>query len=150
MIKDNNPYLVEFNVRMGDPECQTILPLLEDDLTEIMINSCSGDLKKNEIKLSKKKSICIVFCSKGYPEKYKNNTQIKNLGSLKLKKNEYLFHAGTKLENNEILSSGGRVLNFVSISENFKTSRDDVINLINQLSWGNGFFRKDIGYKVID
>ena len=77
MIKDNNPYLVEFNVRMGDPECQTILPLLEDDLTEIMINSCSGDLKKNEIKLSKKKSICIVLCSKGYPEKYKNNTQIK-------------------------------------------------------------------------
>ena len=67
-----------------------------------------------------------------------------------MKKNEYLFHAGTKLENNEILSSGGRVLNFVSISENFKTSRDDVINLINQLSWGNGFFRKDIGYKVID
>ena len=72
MIKDNNPYLVEFNVRMGDPECQTILPLLENDLIEIFINCCLGKLKKR-YKLNNKKSICIVLCSKGYPENYKKN-----------------------------------------------------------------------------
>ena len=69
---------------------------------------------------------------------------------MSLKNNEYLFHAGTKILNDNVFAIGGRVLNFVSISENFKSSRDDVIKLINQLNWQNGFFRKDIGYKVID
>ena len=149
MIKDNKPYLVEFNVRMGDPECQTILPLLEDDLIEIFVNCCLGKLKK-KIRLSHKKSICIVLCSKGYPDEYKKNIPILGLDTVSLKEDEYIFHAGTKLENNEILASGGRVLNFVSVSENFYNSRKDIIKLIDKLNWKNGFFRKDIGYKVID
>ncbi len=150
MIKDQNPYLVEFNVRMGDPECQTILPLLNDDLVEIFINCCLGKLTKEKITLSEKKSICIVLCSKGYPDNFKRNVSIKGLNNLLLKKNEYIFHAGTKFENNEILASGGRVLNFVSVSNNFKTSREDLIKIIGDLKWDNGFFRSDIGYKVID
>ena len=150
MIKDQNPYLVEFNVRMGDPECQTILPLLNDDLVEIFINCCLGKLTKEKIILSEKKSICIVLCSKGYPDNFKRNVSIKGLKNLLLKKNEYIFHAGTKFENNEILASGGRVLNFVSVSNNFKTSREDLIKIIGDLKWDNGFFRRDIGYKVID
>ena len=150
MIKDQNPYLVEFNVRMGDPECQTILPLLNDDLVEIFINCCLGKLTKEKIILSEKKSICIVICSKGYPDNFKRNVSIKGLKNLLLKKNEYIFHAGTKFENNEILASGGRVLNFVSVSNNFKTSREDLIKIIGDLKWDNGFFRRDIGYKVID
>ena len=150
MIQNSDPYLVEFNVRMGDPECQTILPLLEDDLTELFTDCCKGKLNERKIKLSKKKSICIVLCSKGYPEKYKKNDLLKGLNNLSLKNNEYLFHAGTKILNDNVFAIGGRVLNFVSISENFKSSRDDVIKLINQLNWQNGFFRKDIGYKVID
>ena len=119
MIKDDNPYLVEFNVRMGDPECQTILPLLENDLSEIFFNCCVGKLKK-KIKLNNKKSICIVLCSKGYPEDYKKNSEISKLNKLSLKNNEYIFHAGTKLKDNKILNSGGRVLNFVSVSNNLK------------------------------
>ena len=150
MIKDQNPYLVEFNVRMGDPECQTILPLLNDDLVEIFINCCLGKLTKEKIILSEKKSICIVLCSKGYPDNFKRNVSIKGLNNLLLKKNEYIFHAGTKFENNKILASGGRVLNFVSVSNNFKTSREDLIKIIGDLKWDNGFFRRDIGYKVID
>ena len=150
MIKNTDPYLVEFNVRMGDPECQTILPLLENDFIEVLVSCCDGNLKKQVIKLNNKKSICIVLCAKGYPENYKKNTELKNLENLSLKNNEYLFHAGTKLENNKIIATGGRVLNFVSLSENFKNSRDDVIKLINDLNWDNGFFRKDIGHKVID
>ena len=149
MIKNNNPYLVEFNVRMGDPECQTILPLLEDDLIEIFVDCCLGRLK-NKIRLNDKKSICVVLCSKGYPDEYKKNIPLLGLNNISTKKDEYIFHAGTKLENNKILASGGRVLNFVSVSENFKNSREDIIKLINKLNWENGFFRKDIGYKVID
>ena len=150
MIKENNPYLVEFNVRMGDPECQTILPLLENDITKVFVDCCLGKLAKNEIKLNNRKSVCIVLCSKGYPESYRKNIHIKGLDNLKLKKNEYIFHAGTKIEDNSILATGGRVLNFVSISDNFKSSRTDIIKLINDLNWENGFFRRDIGFKVID
>ena len=150
MIKNDNPYLVEFNVRMGDPECQTILPLLENDLVEIFNNCCEGRLSEETITLSNKKSICIVLCSKGYPDNYKKNSEIKQLNKLSLNENEYIFHAGTKLENNKILNSGGRVLNFVSTSSNLKKSRDDLIKLIKKLDWEHGFFRKDIAYKVID
>ena len=150
MIKDKNPFLVEFNVRMGDPECQTIIPLLENDLTKLFLNCCLGKLNEEEVKLNNKKSVCIVLCSKGYPDKYDQNILIDGLSNLNLKKNEYIFHAGTKLENDRILSNGGRVLNFVSLSDDFRTSRDELINLIAQLNWSNGFFRKDIGYKVIN
>ena len=150
MIKDKNPFLVEFNVRMGDPECQTIIPLLENDLTKLFLNCCLGKLNEEEVKLNNKKSVCIVLCSKGYPNKYDKNILIDGLSNLNLKKNEYIFHAGTKLENDRILSNGGRVLNFVSLSDDFRTSRDELINLIAQLNWSNGFFRKDIGYKVIN
>ena len=150
MIKNDNPYLVEFNVRMGDPECQTILPLLENDLVEIFYNCCEGRLSKETITLSNKESICLVLCSKGYPENYKKNSEIKQLNKLSLNENEYIFHAGTKLENNKILNSGGRVLNFVSTSSNLKKSRNDLIKLIKKLDWEHGFFRKDIAYKVID
>ena len=80
----------------------------------------------------------------------KKNSEIKQLNKLPLNENEYIFHAGTKLENNKILNSGGRVLNFVSTSNNLKESRDDLIKLIKILDWENGFFRKDIAYKVID
>ena len=83
-------------------------------------------------------------------ESYKKNIRIKGLDNLKLKKNEYIFHAGTKIEDNSILATGGRVLNFVVRSKNFKDGREKAIKLINNLKWDNGFFRKDIAYKVIN
>ena len=150
MIKNDNPYLVEFNVRMGDPECQTILPLLKNDLCEIFFNCCTGKLSEKMIRLNDEKSICIVVCSKGYPENYKKNSEISQLNKLSLKNNEYIFHAGTKLKDNKILNSGGRVLNFVGVSNNLKKSRESLIKLINRLDWKDGFFRKDIAHKVID
>ncbi len=150
MIKNEKPYLIEFNVRMGDPECQTILPLLENDLSEIFFDCCVGKLSEKKIKLSNEKSICIVLCSKGYPEAYKKDSEISKLNKLSLKDNEYIYHAGTKLKNNKIFNTGGRVLNFVSTSNNLKESRDDLIKLINRLDWKEGFFRKDIAHKVID
>ena len=94
--------------------------------------------------------MCIVLCSKGYPEKFQNNIKIDNLNKLNLDKNNFIFHAGTKKKNGEIFSNGGRVLNFVSISSNYKDSREKVLNLIKNLNWSNGFFRKDIGFRIID
>ena len=150
MIKDNEPYLIEYNVRMGDPECQTILPLLKTDFLEILNSCCDERLDKLKIEWKNQKSLCVVVCSKGYPEKFQNNIKIDNLKKLNLDKNDFIFHAGTKKNNGEIFSNGGRVLNFVSISSNYKESRDKVLKLINNLNWSNSFFRKDIGFKVID
>ena len=81
---------------------------------------------------------------------YKKNSEISQLNNLSLKNNEYIFHAGTKLKDNKILNSGGRVLNFVAVSNNLKKSREDLIKQITKLDWEDGFFRKDIAYKVID
>ena len=150
MISNNEPFLIEYNVRMGDPECQTILPLLKTDLIDICIACCDEKIEKLNIKWSEEKSLCIVLCSKGYPDKFENNIKIHNLNNLSLNNNDFIFHAGTKKENNEILSNGGRVLNFVTISSSYKNSRERAINLINKLNWKNGFFRKDIGFKIID
>jgi len=149
MIVNNEPYLIEYNVRMGDPECQAILPKLKSDFLEIILGCCSGELSNIEINWYDKKSLCIVVCSKGYPDKYKNNILIENINKIELKSNQYLYHAGTKKNENNIYSNGGRVLNFISLSDNLKEARNDTINLIKKLDWKDGFFRKDIGHKVI-
>ncbi len=150
MIVNNNPYLIEYNVRMGDPECQTILPRVETDFADIIYACVNQNLSSVDIELSDKKSICIVLCSKGYPDKFENNIKINAIDQIKLQRDNYIFHAGTKMVNSVIYSNGGRVLNFVIKSTNLKESRDQAINLIKSLNWKNGFFRKDIGYKIIE
>ena len=150
MIKNNNPYLVEYNVRMGDPECQTILPLLKSDLLELILSCCDENLENNILEWEDKKSICVVLCSKGYPDKYKENVEISNLDQIVNDKNLFVYHAGTQLINNKVYSTGGRVLNFVGISDDLKVSRETVIKEIENLSWKNGFYRKDIGFRIID
>ena len=150
MIVDGEPYLIEYNVRMGDPECQTILPKLKTDLFEIIEACCNEKLKNLKIEWYDKKSLCIVLCSRGYPDKYDNNILIENTEKIDLNENDFVYHAGTKKIENKIYSNGGRVINFVSLSSNFRESRDKIINHINKLNWTGGFFRKDIGYNVID
>jgi phosphoribosylamine--glycine ligase len=150
MIVKNEPYLIEYNVRMGDPECQTILPKLETNLADILLACCNQTLDKIEISWSNKKSICIVMCSKGYPDEFQKNVVIENLDNIKLNTNEYLFHAGTLNRDEKIYAIGGRVLNFVSISDNFSNAKKNLLKNLEQLNWQGGFYRKDIGYKVID
>jgi len=148
MIKDNNPYLVEYNVRMGDPECQTILPKLKSDLAEIFFANVNKKLKEIKIEWKDKKSLCVVLCSNGYPDEYKKNVEIKNLETLKLDDNNIIFHAGTKIENHKTYATGGRVLNFVSLGDNFNMTKKDVYSRLESLNWEHGFYRKDIGHKI--
>ena len=150
MIVNNEPYLIEYNVRMGDPECQTLLPKLRTDLSEIFIACFEKKLKKLNIKWLNKKSLSIVVCSKGYPNKYKKKVEIKNLNKIELKSSEFLFHAGTKNNNKKIYAIGGRVLNFVALSSSFGIAKKNKINNLKKLNWSGGFYRKDIGYKVIN
>lgn len=150
MIVKDEPYLIEYNVRMGDPECQTIIPKLETDLLDIFVACCDEKLRDIQVKWVDQKSLCVVLCSKGYPETFKKNVIIKNFNSINLDEKDYLFHAGTKKKNNQIFATGGRVLNFVSLSDNFYDAREKIHKNLESLNWENGYYRKDIGYKVID
>ena len=149
MIVNGEPFLIEYNVRMGDPECQTLLPKLKTDFSIIINKYIEQKLHELDIEWHEDKSICIVLCSKGYPDSFKNNVEL-NLGNLNLKKNQFIFHAGTKIFKNRTLSNGGRVLNVVTRSNYFKSARADSLKLLNEINWKNGFYRKDIGFKVID
>ena len=150
MIINNEPYLIEYNVRMGDPECQTILPKLKTNLIDIILACCEKKLKEINIEWLDKKSLCVVLCSTGYPDDYMKNQEIPDLDKIKTYQNEYLFHAGTKKKDNKVYATGGRVLNFVSISDEFISAKEKVISKLEELNWSGGFYRKDIGYKVIE
>ena len=150
MIVNNEPYLIEYNVRMGDPECQTILPKLKTDIVDIFLACCNKNLSKINIDWFDKKSLCIVVCSNGYPDKFKKNIEIENLKSINLQNNDYLFHAGTIRKNDVVQAVGGRVLNFVSLSDDFNKAKAKVMINLNKLDWSGGFYRKDIGYKVVE
>ena len=150
MIVKNEPFLIEYNVRMGDPECQTILPKLKTNLGGILMACCEGRLDKLEINWLNKKSLCVVVCSKGYPEDFNKNIEIENINKVNLKEDDFLFHAGTVNKNDKTYAVGGRVLNFVSLSENLRLARKNIMENLEKLNWSGGFYRKDIGYKVID
>jgi len=149
MIKDNEPYLIEYNVRMGDPECQVILPQLNTDIVKIFNNAVAGKLNKIKIKWKKIKCMTIVLCSKGYPGKYKKEKIIKNIEKLKIEKKSFIYHAGTKLIDKNILSIGGRVLNITSTGKDFKKIRVNILKIIKKINWKYGFYRKDIGWRII-
>ena len=150
MIKNNEPYLVEYNVRMGDPECQVIIPRLETDIVKIFMSLVSNNLNKIKIKWKKQKCMTIVLCSKGYPKKFQKNKELKNINKIKLKNNDFIYHAGTKFKNNRLVSNGGRVLNVTSAGKNFLRIRKNIIKIIKKINWKQGFFRKDIGWRVIN
>ena len=150
MIVKNEPFLIEYNVRMGDPECQTILPKLKTNLGGILMACCEGRLDKLEINWLNKKSLCVVVCSKGYPEDFDKNIEIENINKVNLKEDDFLFHAGTINKNDKTYAVGGRVLNFVTLSENLRLARKNIMQNLEKLNWSGGFYRKDIGYKVID
>ena len=150
MIVKNEPYLIEYNVRMGDPECQTILPKLKSDLLDIFTACCNKKLNETEIKWHDKKSLCIVLCSNGYPDDFQKDILIENINKIQFEKNDYCYHGGTNKNNDKVYAVGGRVLSFVSLSDDFSKSRAQIFRLIHLLNWKYGFFRKDIGYRVID
>ncbi len=150
MIVKGEPYLIEFNVRMGDPECQTILPLLKTDFGEILKACCSENLSSINIEWHNQKSLCVVLCTKGYPNNYKKNLEIHKLEKIKVGEKQFIFHAGTKIDKGKYFSDGGRVLNIVCISDTFKESKNVAYSILKKINWTDGFYREDIGYKVFD
>ena len=150
MIVKREPFLIEFNVRMGDPECQVILPRLNSDFIKIINNAVIDNLRKVNIKWKKEKSMTIVLCSKGYPRNYKKNVLITKINKIKFDKKIKIYHAGTKLKDGNLVSAGGRVLNFTSTGNSFFKIRKVILKSLQMLNWKAGFYRKDIGWRVIN
>ena len=149
MIKNGEPYLIEYNVRMGDPECQVIMPRLKTDIVKLFILATKNKLNKIKIKWKNRKCMTIVLCAKGYPGKYRKNLLIKNLNKVSTQKNSQIFHAGTQMINKKYFSIGGRVLNITSSGHSFLKIRKSIFKVIRKINWKYGFFRKDIGWRVI-
>ena len=149
MISKGEPYLIEYNIRMGDPECQVLMMRLKTDLVEILNYATKDMLNNLKIKWSKDNCITIVLCANGYPGNYIKHTEIKNLSEIVNDKNCEIFHAGTYEKNKKIYSNGGRVLNITCLGEELIEARNKSLKNLKKINWKDGFFRKDIGWRAI-
>ena len=149
MISNGEPYLIEYNIRMGDPECQVLMMRLKTDLLEILDLVTKNELKKIKIEWEDDYAITVVLCAKGYPGNYIKDSEIKNIKKINTDEYNQIFHAGTCYKDNKIFSNGGRVLNITSKASKLKAARDKSLENLAKISWVDGFFRKDIGWRAI-
>ena len=146
MLKDGEPYVLEYNVRMGDPECQPILMRMDSDLFEYLVGSVEGTLENTSLISWKNKSaVCIVLASKGYPESYPKGEEIFGLGNTF--DDAYIFHAGTKELNKKIITNGGRVLGVTALGDTLEAAIKRAYDVTEKISWENKYSRTDIGKK---
>ncbi len=147
MIKDNEIKVLEFNCRFGDPETQPILLRLNSSLVELCKAAIDDELDTYSIQWTEKHSCGVVIASEGYPEDYVSNKKV----SIKENniKDSKLFHAGTKYENEMVLTSGGRVFCATALGSDLKDAQKNAYNLVNNVEFDGAFFRKDIGFKGI-
>ena len=149
MIKDNQPKLIEYNIRFGDPECQVLMMRIDNDLIDLVLSVKNKNLLSQKIIWKENPCITIVAAAKGYPDEYRVETEIKNLENITTNSTQQLFHAGTINKNGKILANGGRVLNATSSATNLKQARDKAHEMLNLVDWDDMYFRKDIGWRVI-
>jgi phosphoribosylamine--glycine ligase len=150
IIENNQPKLIEYNIRLGDPECQVLMMRLKTDLLKIILACKKKQINKIKINWSNKKAITIVASSKGYPNKKDRVSEIKNLDRISLNNNQYIFHASTFKKNDKIFSSGGRVLNSTALDKNLKSARNTCIRMLKKINWKDKYFRRDIGWRAIN
>lgn len=151
MICESQPYLLEYNIRFGDPETQTILNNLKTDLGELILHATHNSL--NDIDIEFKNLFCtnVVIASKGYPETYQKNVKIDHLARLQssLPNNIYLYHAATYFENDSYYANGGRVLSVTSWGYNFTDIKDQIYDTIKEINWEGGYYRTDIAQNIL-
>lgn len=148
MIENDNPRVVEFNVRFGDPETQAVLPLIKGDIAKLFYTAAIGKIEKDSVSIiNDKVATCVVLSSKGYPDNYEKGFVI-DLPD-QINDNEFIFHAGTIKKDNSFYTNGGRVLGVVAVEDTIVQSIDSVYKLVNRISYNNMYFRNDIGKKEI-
>ena len=149
MIDEDKSRVLEYNCRFGDPEAQVILPLLTEDLAEILQLAAKGQLDQIQLHQPNQSAVCVVLASGGYPGAYAKGKTISGADSAQ-EKGIVLFHSGTaKNGNGNLVTNGGRVLSVVAVSENFQTSRKMAYKAADNIKFEGVYFRKDIGEKAL-
>lgn len=143
MIKNNEPKILEFNVRFGDPETEVVLPRMESDLIDVIEKSIEGTLKSEDLTWKKEKCMTVILTSKGYPMKYEKGKEISGIENVD--EDIYVYHNNTEFKNNKILSAGGRVLSVTALGSDFEEMRKRIYKNIEKINFENKTFRKDIG-----
>ena len=149
MITEDGPKVLEYNARFGDPEAQVVLPRMKNDIIDVMEACIDGKLSDVELEFEDNAAVCVVLASDGYPEKYDKGFEIKGLDTFKDKDGYYVFHAGTKLDGDKIVTNGGRVLGVVAKGEDLKAARANAYKATEWIDFANKYKRNDIG-KAID
>jgi phosphoribosylamine--glycine ligase len=149
MICDGKPYVLEYNVRFGDPEAQPILSRLDCDLFDLLKATAEGRLDEIDVKWKEGASICIVLASKGYPGSYQKGDTIQGLDAFKNSDDVVVFHAGTSFNNGKVVTSGGRVLGVTALGDDIKSAQVNAYKAIEKINFDGMQFRKDIGNKAI-
>lgn len=137
---DGDPYVIEYNCRLGDPETEAILPRIESDFVELMLSISDGNISDSSVKISDKKTACVFLTSSGYPNDYTTGKKIQIESD-----HEMIFHSGTKLEDSVLLTDGGRVISVVGEGETLVDALKDAYNLIGTIDYTGKYFRSDIG-----
>jgi phosphoribosylamine---glycine ligase len=149
MIGKSGPKLIEFNVRFGDPECQTLMLRLKSDLLPALIASQQGELKRFDLRWRDDTAICVVMAAAGYPNTPKKGTEIRNLDAAGKLDGVTVFHAGTKAAGDKIVADGGRVLGVCAIGKTAKDAQAKAYKAVDAIDWPGGFCRRDIGWRVL-
>ena len=148
MINKNEPMVIEYNCRMGDPETEVVLPRLKNDIVELLVATSNKSLKKQIIETDERSAVAIVAVSGGYPGDFKKNIIIEGLDSYDLPES-FLFHAGTLQKENGIVTNGGRVVVAVSFGENIKEAAEQSDYLLQQIHFEDMLYRDDIGFEFV-
>ncbi len=142
MIQNNEPFVLEYNCRMGDPEIQSILPLMKNNLIDVIEAVINNKLSEIKLEWENKYATCVVLSSKGYPDKYEIGKEITGLENIK---DSYVFHSGTILKDDKYYTNGGRVLSVTSFGKDREESIKNVYNEIQKINFEGMYYRKDIG-----
>ncbi len=148
MLTADGPKALEFNVRFGDPETQSILPRLKSDIVEMFLAACDGRLDELKIKWDERPCVCVVIASGGYPGKYQNGFTISGLDEIK-EPETFVFHAGTKVEGSGLVTNGGRVLGVSAIAKSFEAAAAKAYNAVSKIKFEHMFFRRDIATRIV-
>ncbi len=149
MVKDNEPKLIEYNIRFGDPETQALLMLLKSDFTELVMSVVNGDLKSHKLEWYDQKALTVVLANEGYPNQYNQNEEITGIDEAEKNQKIKVFHAGTKFRNGKLIANGGRVLNVTSLDHTIENARDNAYEAIKKIHYKGKIYREDIAWRAL-